>query len=415
MRTQKIHSRQLVKVFFGSATLLLGGAALGGASPLVYVANNGIDASACGARAKPCRSITRAIANAPSGSVIVVGPGRYGDLNGDGKFDAPGEEQPQNREYLPPTGGPPVQLNCVVCILKTVQLVSTFGAEATVIDAGNGPYNVVQIVGKSVYFGDVGKGFSLIHAGTDGAGNGGDGLSVLAGPARVRGNIATANIGCGFDLVPGGESFYGQPSNTLGGNVTAGNNTALGNGCGFRLVSYSASVQLSNSISVGNTGIGIQVEGTGAHVVTASRISGNGFGVTMSGGPFQITHNVVAGNNTFGISFGDRLELENVTTTVSLNDVIGNAVGFSLQQRTAFLKISKNNIYGNGTDGSNCGITVAQTGADARNNYWGAPTGPGVDPADQVGEEPLCNGTIPNNDAGLPLTTPFSKDPFAIN
>ena len=123
----------------------------------------------------------------------------------------------------------------------------------------------------------------------------------------------------------------------------------------------------------------------------------------------------MAANNTFALSFSDRLELDNVTTTLSLNDIVGNAVGLTLDQSTAFLKVNKNNIYGNGTDGSNCGITVYHTGADARNNYWGAATGPGPDPADQVGQEPLCNGTIPNNDAGLPVTVPFSRDPIQIN
>jgi nitrous oxidase accessory protein NosD len=100
---------------------------------------------------------------------------------------------------------------------------------------------------------------------------------------------------------------------------------------------------------------------------------------------------------------------------LTLNDIVGNAVGLSVQESTAGVKATKNNIYGNGTDGSNCGITVFHNGADARNNYWGASTGPGPDPADQVGEEPLCDGTIPNNDAGIPLTIPFSKDPLVIN
>ena len=396
-----------------SLSVLVSGHALA-ASPLVYVANNGTDAPSCGAQTKPCRSITQAMANAANGSILVVGPGRYGDLNGDGKFDAPGEERPQSREYQPPSG-PPLDLNCVVCIFKPLTLVSTYGAEATIIDAGNAPFNAVQIVGKNVTFGDVGRGFTLMHSGTDGNGNGGDGLALLAGPARIKGNVATANHGCGFNLVPGGESFYGHPSNTLGGDVTASNDSSIANGCGFRLVSYSANVQLSNSTAVANTGIGMSVEGTGAHVVTTSRISGNGFGMTVTGGPFQITHNIVAANNTFALSFSDRLELDNVTTTLSSNDIVGNAVGLTLDQSTAFLKVSKNNIYGNGTDGSNCGITVYHTGADARNNYWGAATGPGPDPADQVGQEPLCNGTIPNNDAGLPVTVPFSKDPIQIN
>jgi len=390
--------------------LMLGEGSAVAASPLVYVANNGTDGSACGAQSKPCRSITRAIANAANGSIVVVGPGRYGDLNGDGKFDAPGEEQPQNRDYQPPSGGPPLQLNCVICILKPIQLVSTYGAEATVIDGGNAPYNVVEIVARSVSFGDVGKGFSLIHAG-----EGGDGLYLLAGPARIKGNIATANAGCGFDLVPGGEGFYGLPSNPLGGDVTAGNNTAMANGCGFRLISYSAKLQVSNAVSIANTGLGMILEGNGANGVTASRVTGNGLGIVTSGGPFQLTHNIVAGNDTFGVSFGDRLELDKAITTLSLNDIVGNAVGIEVHYSTAGLRVTRNNLYGNGTDGSNCAITVEQNSADARNNYWGAPTGPGPDPADQVGQEPLCNGTIPNNDAGLPVTVPFSKDPFPIN
>jgi hypothetical protein len=79
------------------------------------------------------------------------------------------------------------------------------------------------------------------------------------------------------------------------------------------------------------------------------------------------------------------------------------------------VKVNQNNIYGNGTDGSNCGIIVSQNGADARNNYWGAPTGPGKDPADQVGQEPLCDGTVPSGNGTAPVTTPFAKDPFVIN
>jgi hypothetical protein len=384
------------------------------ASPLVYVANNGVDISTCGVQAKPCRSITQAMAKAANGSIIVVGPGRYGDLNGDGKFDAPGEERPQRRQVNPPSGAP-VDLNCVVCILKPLQFVSTYGAEATVIDAGNAPYDAVQIVGQNVSFGDVGRGFTVIHAGVDGDGNGGDGLHLLAGPARITGNIATANHGWGFNLVPGGESLFGHPSNGLRGDVTASNDSAIANGGGIRLASYSSSIQLSNATALANSGVGMRVEGNHGHVVTASRISGNGFGVTVSGGPFAITHNIVAANDTYAFDFGDRLELDNPITTLSLNDIVGNAVGLSLNPSTAALVISKNNIYGNGTDGSNCGITVQLTGANAQNNYWGAATGPGPDPADQVGEQPLCNGTIPNNDAGLPVTKPFSKDPFQIN
>ena len=57
----------------------------------LLVANNGVDSPTCGP-AEPCRSLARAIANAVAGDTIVVGPGRYGDLNGDGTLgNAAGE------------------------------------------------------------------------------------------------------------------------------------------------------------------------------------------------------------------------------------------------------------------------------------------------------------------------------------
>ena len=52
----------------------------------LYVTNNGVDNQACGTKAAPCRSISQAIAYAKDGDKILVGPGRYGDLNGNGSF-----------------------------------------------------------------------------------------------------------------------------------------------------------------------------------------------------------------------------------------------------------------------------------------------------------------------------------------
>ena len=45
-------------------------------------------------RTAPCRSISRGIANAADGDTIVVGPGRYGDLDRDGTLSEPNEEGP---------------------------------------------------------------------------------------------------------------------------------------------------------------------------------------------------------------------------------------------------------------------------------------------------------------------------------
>src|SRR5262245_46449517 len=58
-----------------------------------YVAENGQDASGCGGGwATACRSITQAIGLANAGDIILVGPGRYGDLNRNGVIGEAGEE-----------------------------------------------------------------------------------------------------------------------------------------------------------------------------------------------------------------------------------------------------------------------------------------------------------------------------------
>ena len=46
----------------------------------------------CGEPRNACRSISQAIENASTTDNIWVGPGRYGDLNGDGDFEDQGEE-----------------------------------------------------------------------------------------------------------------------------------------------------------------------------------------------------------------------------------------------------------------------------------------------------------------------------------
>jgi hypothetical protein len=69
------------------------------------------------------------------------------------------------------------------------------------------------------------------------------------------------------------------------------------------------------------------------------------------------------------------------------------------------VRIVSNTITGNGQDGrpTDCGLWNAVQGQlDARFNYWGAPTGPGPDPADTV-----CNAP-----GAETLVTPFL--PFSI-
>ena len=89
------------------------------------------------------------------------------------------------------------------------------------------------------------------------------------------------------------------------------------------------------------------------------------------------------------------------------NNFVGNrANGIDVYPGPAGIspRLRENNIFGNG----NCG-TTNQTGAagvtiDARNNFWGAATGPSfTDPADAA-----CAGAQPT------LTTPFATEAFAV-
>jgi hypothetical protein len=386
----------------------------------LYAANNGVDSTNCGAQTQPCRSITQALANAPSGSTVIVGPGRYGDVDGDGRFNSPGDEHPMRTEVTHP-GGRPTPIICVVCIVKPVHIVSMDGAAATVIDGGASTYHVVEIAVQGVIFGDVKKGFTVTGGvRPDNGDAGGTGLVVFAGSTRIIGNVARSNGGAGFELAPGGEHDFPTQSftNGLNGSTLATDNTAVDNaGAGFAVEGGLPTnfVLLSNNTSTGN-GQGIGLYGTAPHVITHNLVSGNGYGIGAVGGSFQFTHNVVTANNSFGFSFFDKLEILRGENLVKLNDIIGNGgPGVEVGRTTVPVNVTQNNIFGNGSiDGSNCGISVQQNGAGALNNYWGSAKGPGVNPADQVGEPPVCNGTIPNNDAGLPVTKPFATQPFGI-
>ena len=65
------------------------------AAATLWTSNVGSDSGSCGTSSSPCRSISQAIENATDGDTIWVGPGHYGDVNGDGNFTGPGDEQPE--------------------------------------------------------------------------------------------------------------------------------------------------------------------------------------------------------------------------------------------------------------------------------------------------------------------------------
>ena len=87
--------------------------------------------------------------------------------------------------------------------------------------------------------------------------------------------------------------------------------------------------------------------------------------------------------------------------------MIGNGTGgFRFVDETRDNVLHRNNIFGNGSGDLNCGVRN-ESGfvVDATRNYWGAPTGPGPDPADEAHGACEAAGSQTN-------TTPFATEPF---
>lgn len=284
-------------------TLLLGGVGLlvglstQADATVLHAATNGVDNGTCGTRINPCRSISQAITNASEGDTIVVGPGRYGDLNGNGIFSEAEEEKAE-------VG---FGCECMVKVDKQLTLKSRDGADITVLDASGAAISVVRIEANGVVFGTPKKGFTLtggaknscffggvlIASSTNGVqvvgnqaiANGCFGFLVAGGTGHVlRGNLASANFIHGFAL-------FG------GDGVTLQNNQAVANG-GDGFVVFGSRHTLMGNVALGNTSFGIYVTGGTDHTINMNNIYGNnrvvencGLGNSVSGGPLNATHN----------------------------------------------------------------------------------------------------------------------------
>ena len=106
--------------FLFTAGLTLATAAMASAAS-IYVASHGTDSGSCGTKADPCRTIGKGIDQATVGGTVIVGPGRYGDLDEDGTLGEAGEETP---------GAVGLQ-DCMVPIDKQVTVVSSALMPAT--------------------------------------------------------------------------------------------------------------------------------------------------------------------------------------------------------------------------------------------------------------------------------------------
>jgi hypothetical protein len=343
----------------------------------LYVANNGIDSPTCGALASPCRSISQGIFNATAGDTLLVKPGRYGDLNFDGVLASPGEESGQATPGS--LGG--------IRVSKSLTILSTAGADATVIDVNGGSSAAVELAASDVRFGEKNAGFTLL-------GGQNYGLYADQSPnAVIAGNLARNANFAGFLLFPNG-------------TLEARNNTATGStSTGFLVISGAGSTAVvANNFAFGNQ-TGIATGGEGSIRVTSNEVSGNETGMAINYSPTRVAQNQIV-QNRFGIMInGFSNNGGPQFPVVTRNNIIGNRqLGIYVLPGPPGndLKIRENNMFGH--DGCALGSQAIGQKVDARNNFWGAATGPSFqDPAD-------ADCSAPDDT----ITTPFATSEFDV-
>jgi hypothetical protein len=316
---------------------IVGYAPVAGAS--LSVTNYGTDSSSCGSTTSPCRSISQAIENAASGDTIWVGAGHYGDLSGDGNFDAPGSEHATT--FQSPTS----YSACAICITKAVKIYSYNGAAVTTIQVGPNAITptTVYIGANNVFFGEAGHGFTI----TGGNGNGVVVDSLANGGATVSGNT-DINDGTGFTAVgPAPKNGLSCPVLPPGlppacpptlGTVLLSGNQAIGTGTGFAVQTLGANQRggdmqfiLQDNLALG-TGTGFTVmqglygdcddcDDAPTNALSATILSnvaansGVGFNLFGTG---KVAYNLATNNSTAGFM------ILNVATFTG-NSAIGNA------------------------------------------------------------------------------------------
>lgn len=367
-----------MKIFLGAlagASLLSTGVLAAGNT--LHVANNGTDSLACGAANDTCRSISQAIANALAGDTILVRPGRYGDLDENGVLGGVGEE----------TGNPDPASQGAVFVSKSLTIVSTTGAEATYIDAGETRQAAVELAANGIRFGDRGRGFSL---------RGGQAYGLYAGSRAnlvIAGNHSSGHPFAGFQV-------------SASGPIELRGNTAIGNSSGFTVAGFlpAEAVNVIANHAIGNQ-YGIQTGGIAPHRITSNVVSGNSeWGILINWGALRVSNNQITGNRR-GVQVNSTSDA-NVFPVFTRNNIVGNEInGFDviMGKTGSTVRLRENNIFGNGW----CGVTnqwLETLTVDARQNYWGAATGPSFqDPAD-----PACVGNQPI------LTVPFAAVEFDV-
>ncbi len=394
--------------FLGAFLLIL--AAFPAHAKVLHVEKWGQDSTYCGAAADPCATINQAIDNADPGNTIRVGPGVYGDADGDGVFSGPGEESRQCRGWA-----------SVICVDKDhLKLESTTGAAHTVINGNVSISAGVCLVGKGVTFGGKKRGFAVRHAGK--------GVVLYGDRLTVQYIRAEDNTAFGFYC----EQFPGWGHHVLVGNTAvrshsgfylretttvplltlfAGNRIRDNNDYGVTMSLRNAVTVKDNVIEDNNRGFSLQAGG--GSLLKNNLATGNhdfGFAVTLLGkGSLALIGNSASHNGGDGFHLNSVTQfLQNVSTDngvgldirtssgrIVKNTISGNRYdGIVLTFPGAVVRelvIEKNNLFENGWgSGTNCGLNNQMARpVTVRRNFWGDPAGPGPDPADNTCGDPV--------------------------
>jgi hypothetical protein len=233
-----------------------------------------------------------------------------------------------------------------ICIDKAISVISTHGAAATVV-RGMGD-NVIGIAAAGVVLGAPGHGFTVLGD-TDNTG-----IEAEADRVRIEGNMLAR---CFWGIELRGSDHY-----------------------------------VARNLALQNELTGFSIHGSGR--VRFNTASGNAVGgFYLSAGPSApqlVTGNVAVENGECGFCLDTYLS--NAAVRLIRNAAITNEVGIRVEGEGSNAEVTRNNTYGNWT---NCGLQ-AHFGAvfSAPRNFFGAASGPGSDPADEV-----CNALEGNASA----------------
>lgn len=347
----------------------------------IRVANYGVDAEACGSAARPCRSITQGINIAQAGDTVLVGPGRYGDINGDGDFTDAGDEHGDSAAITLARSG--------------LRIISERGASVTLIDATGSPFTqvAVLIIARGTHFGAAGHGFRVLAPDQIY----GIAVSDNSSEVTVAGNIVTGGTQGSYLFATRGRAIV-IADNLAIDNVNGPGFTGVDNlidpGTGER-------TRVLRNVAIRNL-IGFNVAGPSL-LFTDNVADDNVQGALIGGDGSTFRRNFIGNSHREGVFLSGKV------AAFLDNSAIGNR-GPGVTVTGPVTQFSRNNIYGNGTsevsftgEPPNCGLyNGSRTSLVATNNFWGSPAGPGPDPADLV-----CN--LPNSTT---VVAPVAVRPF---